>query len=215
MPSFTSRHCDCCNVGVGRVRAAQTRLYQKTLQMLSRHCAWRSTEAELHQPLLQLFVSLALVVSSVMGQEDTASPEDPSTSDSVVVLCFAIPRGRAASAQKPARFLTCSWRSRAWSCAKAQPGRQQFHPYRHGGTKLHWSLFTSCSGSPPMLKHRLPRAFDCFAGRSHPFCRSRAICFARSPEAFTPPPWLSSLSAASPRPCRDSLERCLLELPLA
>ena len=91
--------------------------HQETLrvQVSLWHSALRFKDAELHQQLLRLFVLLALVVSSVMGQEDTASPEDPSTSDSVVVLCFAIPKGRAASAQNPARFLTCSWRSRAWS----------------------------------------------------------------------------------------------------
>ena len=32
-------------------------------------------------------VNPALVVSSAPGQDDPASPEDPSTSDSVVVLC--------------------------------------------------------------------------------------------------------------------------------
>ena len=47
------------------------------------------------------------------------------------------------------------WRSRPWSCSHTQPGRQQLHLYRHGDTTSHGSLLTSCSGSPPTLKHRM------------------------------------------------------------
>ena len=71
------------------------------------------------------------------GPRRPAPPEDTAFSDSVEALCCAIP----ASAQNSARSLTCSWRSRAWSCAWAQPGDLQYRRPRQV-----WS----CSSHQPM-----------------------------------------------------------------
>ena len=177
-PSFTDSFCDCSIVGAGRVvcsgprrpsftrrpfdfgfcrgtalcnpkrpsftnkrrwsclslRAKKTPLHQRTrrFQILSRHCAIPRGRAS--PTSSSTAGATALVVSVAPGPSDPASP--------------SVPNFSTAAAQNSAESLACSWCSPAWSCVKAQPGRHQFHPYRHGGTNLHGSLFTPCSGSP-------------------------------------------------------------------
>ena len=91
----------------------------------------------------------------VLGQEDPASPEDPSDFGFCrgTVRCDPTkPNCRSPELrQVPDVLLALTGlvvcKRTAWS--------PTVPPISTGGTKLHGSLCTSCSGSPPTLKHRI------------------------------------------------------------
>ena len=86
-PSFTNRLYSCFNAALFMPFALDRKALRRgTLLCDSRRPSFTSSATA---------VSSALVVSSTLGQDGLASPEDPPTPDSVVVLCCAIPRGRA------------------------------------------------------------------------------------------------------------------------
>ena len=101
-PSFISKPCDCCINGIapaicsGPGRPNFTKGYCDigfcfgTLVFNSRRPSFISRQATA--------VSTALLLPFALGQEGPTSPEDTAISDSVVVLCFTIPRGRASPA---------------------------------------------------------------------------------------------------------------------